>query len=651
MPVSEKANNYKRLIIAVVSIICILFIAVGTAWAEPKIISVSPAHLNQLDQVTEVTAFVYDATGDIRLSIDGNAVIATLTGDTVTYRQNFAPGLHKAYLVVTDSAGQQAERTWSFYVNDPAKPYLLPDEATCEKCHSSTFYVFPGHLIDQRIPGSHSYNCSACHYFKPGEPRLMTRADGSDQIVAPDGNICGACHTPHNARPGTPLFIWPTHSTTNWKGTWPSADAPIRAPRSNFDCQYCHQPGTKVRMGHDLVADHAVDDPACTSCHSGVLTVVHNKNGNTCNTCHESPDPVVQNVVKTPMVARAGIHSFQTGALMTGGKTVINQYYDELNLGTVSLTVYGPNSEAVSEAWSPGPGLEIKRLWVDNWKAADRQYILAYVEKENKWYNISVVDEGKKPYGRYPSTSMTRELYLPAGTTQIKTVIKTGAVVDSISGSGLSVTKAYYNKPVKCSDCHSGGSHETQHATTALDNKCTTCHINNLIGEHFNNPNTQAQTWNCDTCHKSTNPVVVGAIVTENKHCAACHRQGHNLLFAETTPVDIPLYSGFQWSVPSDAFMWAGESWIPDEFISGGKVVISNRRTDITGGDVWAFYQSEMAGNGWTLTSDAPAAGSEFFSVTFTKGTHKAIIWFYGGESHTASPVQAGGYRIEILYK
>ncbi|MBE0447667.1 MAG: hypothetical protein IBX64_06160, partial [Actinobacteria bacterium] len=70
------------------------------------------------------------------------------------------------------------------------------------------------------------------------------------------------------------------------------------------------------------------------------------------------------------------------------------------------------------------------------------------------------------------------------------------------------------------------------------------------------------------------------------------------------------------------------------------------------GDDVWNFYNAEMSANGWTLASSPPAAGSNFYSVTFTKGTRKAIIWFYGGEDHkVSSPVLATGYRIEILYK
>lgn len=225
------------------------------------------------------------------------------------------------------------------------------------------------------------------------------------------------------------------------------------------------------------------------------------------------------------------------------------------------------------------------------------------------------------------------------------------------------VVYAISNKLTNCDACHNQAgqnSHEALHTTVALDVYCTSCHINSLTQEHLNNPKTQTdpvtgkiKPWTCDTCHNSTKQIVTAAVYSDNKQCTACHSQGHNVNFVETVPADIPLYAGYNWTVPLNASIWAGESWLPDEFVNGGKVLISNRRpgTQVTGDAVWQFYQTEMAAGGWTLTSASPAAGSDFFTVTFTKGTRKAVIWFYGGETHNATPVLAGGYRIEIIYK
>lgn len=184
------------------------------------------------------------------------------------------------------------------------------------------------------------------------------------------------------------------------------------------------------------------------------------------------------------------------------------------------------------------------------------------------------------------------------------------------------------------------------HTSTTLDTtNCGTCHQADVTKTHAS----------CSTCHSSTDQVILGSISTGNTQCASCHRVQHNVNFAETVPADIPVYDavygGMTWTPPRDAFLWAGESWMPEEFVNGGKVVMSDRHTDLSGDTVFDFYNAQMTANGWTLSSDAPAAGTDFFTVTFTKGERKAVIWFYGGESHNASPVAESGYKIEIVYK
>ncbi|MFZ5640558.1 MAG: FlgD immunoglobulin-like domain containing protein [Bacillota bacterium] len=220
------------------------------------------------------------------------------------------------------------------------------------------------------------------------------------------------------------------------------------------------------------------------------------------------------------------------------------------------------------------------------------------------------------------------------------------------------VVYAVYNNLKNCDACHTQAAHEQLHATTSLDRYCTTCHVNSLTQEHLNNPKTQTDPvtgqvnpYTCDTCHASNDPLVIGAIVTDNKQCAACHRLAHSISLAENVPADIPLYPGYIWTQPQDASLWAGESWMPDVFLVGGKVLISNRRTDVVGDAVYGFYTTEMAVNQWTPASPGPAPGSNYFKMTYTKGIHKAIVWFYGGADHNAEPVLSAGYRLDIIYK
>ena len=133
--------------------------------------------------------------------------------------------------------------------------------------------------------------------------------------------------------------------------------------------------------------------------------------------------------------------------------------------------------------------------------------------------------------------------------------------------------------------------------------------------------------------------------------CSRCHSAAHDLLIAATAPNDIPLYAGVKWSLPFDAKIYAGEAWMPVEYLTGGKLLVSNRSTAITGKDIRDHYNTELTSSGWTLASTLPADESNYFDMTFTSGQRKVRISFYGGEDHNASPLVSSGYRLEILYK
>ena len=214
-----------------------------------------------------------------------------------------------------------------------------------------------------------------------------------------------------------------------------------------------------------------------------------------------------------------------------------------------------------------------------------------------------------------------------------------------------------------CDACHTISGHQQFHDTNNLDSNCLTCHDNNLSYEHLENINTQKDEAgnfapkDCATCHTSSQPAVTAAVDTANTQCAACHRTGHNVSFVENVPAYVYKYPGFDWTPPQDAFLWAGESWMPSDYEIGGKVIISNRRlatadgvVDTAYGSVFDYYNTKLTADGWTLVSPLPAQ-PDFFQVTYEKGTHWQTIWFCGGSGHTASPVLDSGYRIEVIYK
>ncbi len=179
------------------------------------------------------------------------------------------------------------------------------------------------------------------------------------------------------------------------------------------------------------------------------------------------------------------------------------------------------------------------------------------------------------------------------------------------------------------------------------------CHAGSLTREHekYTDPVTQSK-YNCATCHSNTRPEIINAIKSLNTSCGACHGQAHNVNFVEKIPLDIPLHSGFDWTVPLPAAIWGGETWMPVEYSAGGgKIVISSRRNDISTVTAAAYYQEQLNQFGWTMSSPVPDTTKNYFSMTFTKVNRICTVLWYKGETHTATtPLPAGG-RFEILYK
>lgn len=186
---------------------------------------------------------------------------------------------------------------------------------------------------------------------------------------------------------------------------------------------------------------------------------------------------------------------------------------------------------------------------------------------------------------------------------------------------------------------------------SSLSAGCENCHYTTLTTEHYQRTDpATGQPPDCFTCHSSVSPAVKLAIKTKDAACTACHNKVHNLNATPNIPADIPLYSGFRWSQPVPLATWAGESWVPAEFLPDGHLLISNRRSDVIGDQVWNFYNTQLPAKGWSTVDPAPAPGATGFRVKFTKGTASMLIWFYGGSDHANDPVLQQGARIEIIY-
>lgn len=192
--------------------------------------------------------------------------------------------------------------------------------------------------------------------------------------------------------------------------------------------------------------------------------------------------------------------------------------------------------------------------------------------------------------------------------------------------------------------------HAEQHKFT-FDLKCQSCHSVDLMNEHLNNTTTAGKNFTCNTCHSSNVKAVKRSINTNNLNCSGCHTLGHNSLFADKVPGDIPLYNGFSWSTPIEAALYQGEPGVPVGF-ELGQVVISNRRSDVTAEPIWNFYNDQLTAGGWILKSGQHVTGNQFFSAKFEKSGRLVTVMCFNTETRDGSgPVASTGFRIEIWYK
>lgn len=208
------------------------------------------------------------------------------------------------------------------------------------------------------------------------------------------------------------------------------------------------------------------------------------------------------------------------------------------------------------------------------------------------------------------------------------------------------IQNAIETNNTNCSACHNvGGGGHPEH-NNGLDQYCQTCHSSTILSE----PQFHAKN-DCSICHQNTgNPTVKYAISIKDSNCFACHSEGHNVNFVQKNPDDIPLYPGYQWSVPQPATLWGGEAWLPADFNTvGAKIMVSNHRTDVSGSDLFNWYTQSLTDNGWQKIT-GPDEGSDNFTLSYQKGERKLNVNVYTGDSHDPAAVFVG-YRVELLYR
>lgn len=211
------------------------------------------------------------------------------------------------------------------------------------------------------------------------------------------------------------------------------------------------------------------------------------------------------------------------------------------------------------------------------------------------------------------------------------------------------IIAAINNNDKNCSACHGAADHEALH-TSELDSNCQTCHSKGLTTEHISNATTQGKNYNCDTCHSSQVKEVKRTIAANRLNCTGCHKTGHNMNFADSVPADIPLATGFSWTTPIEAAIFAGDQTTPAGY-EAGQVAISSIAKQMTLTQVWDFYKTNLESGGWVLKSGAPAAGAVSFSAEFEKQGRFVTVNCNVISINNGNLPPASGTRISIWYK
>lgn len=217
------------------------------------------------------------------------------------------------------------------------------------------------------------------------------------------------------------------------------------------------------------------------------------------------------------------------------------------------------------------------------------------------------------------------------------------------NNSTTKVKQAISSDNTACNACHNASGHDELHGE-ALDTNCQTCHSPYLTQEHLNRKDSDGVNYDCATCHESSANEVIRTINALSLSCGGCHvKPGKGHLYMKITdnvPSDIPLYTGFKWTTPIEAVVFAGEGTTPPNF-EKGQVVISNRKADVTVEAITSFYITELQAREWT---QIPAGENPDCIAHFAKGARELYVMC----SKTENPDGTGnisGYRIELWYK
>lgn len=529
-----------------------------------------------------ISAAVSDANGIATrsMTINGLAVPTTFTGGVVTAQLPAPLADFQSYLVVvsaTDTTGLTSTFAWSFEVQSVPK-MAVPVTTGCTDCHTAYSTAHPvddcaachgvgspqgGGYTDpaqSHAPGTYCSNCharlddcTACHNDTYSTVPVLHDLK-QDAYHSSAEFACDPCHyqmltiehAQHLDDSGQPYDCATCHASTaaNVVAAIDAGDTrcgschgaghqAVHESSVGSDCAVCHQPNlvtehtnrsltcdTCHQSTDPLVVDaiatgdkscsacHGATDhmvvheatvtPPCSDCHGANLVTEHVTNrALTCDTCHASTDSGVQAAIDAGITACEACHG-ATGHLEVHASTVAPACADCHSANVVTEHVTN-RSLTCATCHSSSDSAVIAAI-----AANDTSCAACHGTVDHMDLHASAVDPACSDC--HASNVVTEHV-----TNRALTCVTCHSSTDS------AVIAAIAANDTSCSACHVGTGHVEQHAST-VSPPCSDCHVDNVITEHVTN-----RAMTCGTCHSSTDPAVTAAIAANDTSCAACH--------------------------------------------------------------------------------------------------------------------------------
>lgn len=413
-----------------------------------------------------------------------------------------ANSAHTASVTVTDAGGISATETWEFFVAAGSQMQHY-NAGGCADCHGQLSAVHSGNLVYER-----QYACNGCHSDADLDyPYVLF-----DHTDYQGGQIDNPATYVPRSFASNAFTSCSCHNTTQ-----PASDdyadifhAPNWSTYDDTICRTCHAEldrfndlgemvngrGTTTTLISE-VPRHAVDGDhaACADCHQLDLTYEHAAAGRTdadgqpitCQTCHESTDPLVVAAIASGNGACEACH--------------VSPDHESIHVSPTSSSCFGAGCHDASKSLT-----KAHERYVGPGSPNPTYATTCDLCHANPAVNPALSDMRCTGVCHANSHTYYSERH---------TVTAASAACSECHGTDLTgIHKAYddfsrcgslcheragnWSKTADCAGCHAGIDHTSAHgASPSVTAACTECHSANIVDEHT------GRGFTCGTCHNA----------------------------------------------------------------------------------------------------------------------------------------------------